>query len=90
MKILDSLTLISYVALNIDVVLQIKRIHKTRSSKDLSLLGMTIRGIAIGIILIKFISLKSTPLIIGQGLIALTFAIYYILAFSYFRNRKES
>jgi len=89
MSALDWLTLISYVALNIDVILQIKRIYETKSSRDLSLFGMTIRYIAIIIILIKFVSLKDTSLILGQGLIAVTFSIYFILAVSYFRYRKK-
>ena len=89
MSSLDELTLISYIALNIDVALQIKRIYKTKSSQDLSLLGMTIRGIAILVILIKFISLKDAALIIGQALIAATFAAYFILALSYFLYRNK-
>jgi uncharacterized protein with PQ loop repeat len=89
MSTLDTLTFISYVALNIDVVLQIRRVYKTKSSRDLSLLGMTIRYAAIVIILIKFISLKDESLILGQGLIAITFSIYFVLAVLYFRYRKK-
>lgn len=83
------LTVVSYIALNIDVVLQALRIYRTKSSKDLSILGMTIRFLAIIIILIKFISLSSLSLVIGQGLIAITFSIYLILAILYFRHRKS-
>jgi len=88
MNVLDMLTIISYVALNIDVVLQALRIYRTKSSKDLSLFGMSIRYLAIIIILIKFISLSSLSLVIGQGLIAITFSIYLVLAILYFRHRK--
>jgi hypothetical protein len=89
MTLLDLLTLLSYIALNVDVLLQIKRIYHTRSSRDLSLLGLSIRYIAILIILIKFISISDLPLIIGQGLIALTFTTYFALALYYFANRNE-
>jgi uncharacterized protein with PQ loop repeat len=89
-NILDFLTLISYIALNIDVILQAARIYKTKSSEDLSLFGMLIRYIAIVIILIKFISLSSVPLILGQGLIALTFTVYFVLAIIYFRHRDKT
>lgn len=89
MNILDILTLISYIALNVDILFQIRRIRRTRSSEDLSLLGMTIRYIAIAIILIKFISLSDKPLIIGQALIALTFTIYFAFAILYYHYRKE-
>lgn len=88
MNFLDWLTLISYIALNVDILFQIRRIHKTKSSKDLSLLGMTIRYIAIIIILIKFINLSDTALIIGQGLIVLTFTTYFTLAIMYFIHHK--
>jgi len=89
MSLLNLLTLISYIALNIDVILQLKRIYKTKSSKDLSLFGMAIRFAAIIIVLIKFISIKDTTLVVGQGLIAVTFTIYFILALSYFKYHKK-
>ncbi len=90
MDLLDWLTLFSYIALNVDVILQARRIYTTKSSEDLSLFGMTIRYVAIIIILIKFISLSSLSLILGQGLIAATFTIYFILAILYFRHRKRA
>ena len=88
MTILDWLTLSSYIALNIDIVLQIRRIYQRKSSEDLSLLGMTIRYIAILIIIIKFAAIGDTSLIIGQGIAVITFGTYFALALVYFRNRK--
>jgi uncharacterized protein with PQ loop repeat len=88
MTLLDLLTLLSYIALNVDILFQIRRIYKTKSSRDLSLFGMSIRYAAILIILIKFISISDLPLIIGQGLIALTFTTYLALAVYYFANRN--
>jgi hypothetical protein len=85
---LDLLTLLSYIALNVDIVFQIKRIYQTKSSRDLSLTGMTIRYAAILIIMIKFINISDLPLIIGQGLIVLTFTTYFALALYYFANRN--
>jgi len=90
MNLLDSLTLISYIALNIDLVLQIRRIYKTKSSDDISLTGIASRYVAIIIILIKFISLESVPLVVGQGLVAVTFTVYFIMAVTYFINRKNT
>ena len=84
MTVLDLLTLLSYIALNVDIVFQIKRIYQTKSSRDLSLTGMSIRYAAILIIMIKFMNLSDAPLIIGQGLIVLTFSIYFALALYYF------
>src|SRR5262249_15546309 len=89
MTILDLLTLLSYIALNVDIVFQIKRIYQTKSSRDLSLTGMIIRYAAIVIILIKFIGLSDVPLIIGQGLIVLTFGTYFALALYYFAKSNS-
>lgn len=88
MPLLDVATLFSYIALNIDILLQIKKIYQTKSSRDLSLLGMTIRYIAILIIFIKFYSLSDLPLILGQGLIVLTFTTYLMLAILYYIRRS--
>lgn len=89
MNLLDILTLLSYIALNVDIILQIRRIYETKSSHDLSLLGLVIRYIAILIILIKFISLEDLPLIIGQGLITVTFTVYFVFAAMYFLHRRK-
>lgn len=83
MKILDIASFLSYVALNIDMLLQIRQIHQTKSSRDLSLTGMSVRYVAIAVILTKFISLDDRALIFGQGLIFITFSTYYILAIKY-------
>jgi hypothetical protein len=88
MTVLDLLTLLSYIALNADILFQIKRIYQTKSSQDLSLAGMSIRYAAILIILIKFISISDMPLIIGQGLIVLTFSTYLALALYYLAKRN--
>lgn len=88
MALLDLLTLLSYIALNVDIVFQIHRIYHTKSSRDLSLFGMSVRYAAILIILFKFISLSDAPLILGQGLIVITFTTYFALALYYFVNRN--
>jgi hypothetical protein len=51
MTVLDLLTLLSYIVLNVDIVFQIERIYQTKSSRDLSLTGMSIRYAAILIIM---------------------------------------
>lgn len=88
MDFLDWVTLMSYIALNIDIIFEMRRIYHTKSSRDLSITGMTIRFIAIMVILIKFISLGETSLIVGQGLIVFTFTTYFALAIMYFIHRK--
>jgi len=88
MTLLDLVTLLSYVALNVDILFQIRRIYRTKSSRDLSLFGMGVRYTAIFIILIKFVSLSDLPLIVGQGLIVLTYTTYFALALYYFAKRS--
>ncbi len=89
MSSLDIFTALSYVGLNIDIIFQIRRIYKTKSSRDISLFGLSIRYIAILIILIKFISISDIALIIGQGLILITFTTYFILAFVYYSRKTK-
>lgn len=90
MSPLDILTLLALIAINADILFQIKRIYNTKSSQDLSLLGMGIRYTAIMMLLIKFIDLGDTALLVGHGLIALTFTLYFGLAVYYFAHRKNS
>ena len=88
MNLLDTLTILSYVALNADILFQIHRIYTTKSSHDVSLIGLSIRYGAVLVILIKFISLSDIPLIIGQSFILLTMTLYLFLAFLYTRRVK--
>lgn len=88
MNLLNFFTVISYIALNVDVLFQIRQIHRTKSSKDLSLVGLFIRYIAILIILVKFLSLSDISLIMGQGLLVFTFTTYFIFAVYYSVYRK--
>lgn len=89
MNILDILTLISYIALNIDIVFQIAQIYKTKSSRDLSLVGLSIRYVAIVVILVKFVSISDLSLMLGQGLILITFTTYFVFACYYFFKRSK-
>ena len=89
MDLLSFITLLSYIALNVDIVLQLKRIYQTKSSSDLSMLGLGIRYAAIIIIMVKFATLKDTALIVGQGLIVVTFTAYFVLAIIYSLRKKS-
>ncbi len=89
MSILDILTVFSYIALCADVLFQIARIHKTKSARDVSLIGASIRFVAIVIILIKFLSLNDWPLIIGQLLVFTSFLIYIFLVLVYKYKKAE-
>ena len=83
MSVLDLLTTLSYIALNVDVIFQMARVLKTKSSRDISLIGLGIRYAAIIVILIKFVGLSDLPLIFGQGLIFVTISLYLVLVVIY-------
>jgi uncharacterized protein with PQ loop repeat len=89
MSSLDLLTYIATFALTIDVLLQIKHIYHTKSSRDISIIGLCIRFFAIIVLLFKFISLNDFPLVMGQLLIAVTFTAYFALAGVYFIHRRK-
>lgn len=88
MELLNVLTLISYIALTTDVLFQIARIKRSRSSGDLSLIGLSIRQVAIVVIFYKFWTLGEWPLVVGQGLLAIAFTLYLTLAFYYCHCRR--
>jgi len=89
MSSLDIFTVLSYIGLNVDIIFQIRRIYRTKSSRDISLFGLSIRYAAIIIILVKFINISDIALIIGQGLILITFTAYFILALLYFLKKEK-
>jgi hypothetical protein len=89
MNLLDAITLLAYVGLNADIILQVRKLRSVRSSLDISITGLTIRMVAILIILYKLICVGDTSLIVGQTLMALTFVFYFILAIRYLPKPKK-
>ena len=89
MELLNALTLLSYIALTADTLFQISTIRKNHSSGDLSLIGLSIRQLAILIIFYKFLTLGEWPLVVGQGLLAIAFTLYLVLAFYYCHCRTR-
>lgn len=87
MELLDFITLLSFFALTADILFQIRNIYTRHSSGDISLIGISIRYVAILIIFYKFYTLAEWPLMIGQGMLAIVFSLYLILAFHYHRHK---
>ncbi|MBI2043995.1 hypothetical protein HYT24_01385 [Candidatus Pacearchaeota archaeon] len=81
--IIDSAVLMAFFALSIDIIFQIFHILKRKSSKDLSLIGISLRLTASSIFLIKFITVGDLVLITGQAIFVTGFFIYVILLFYY-------
>lgn len=89
MNLLDLLTLLSFIGLNIDVLLQAHKIRQVKSSEDISMGGLLVRWVAIFVILYKLICIGDVALIVGQGLLAITFTSYMVLVFSYIPKSKK-
>lgn len=87
MDTLDIITLLSFIALTADIMFQIRNIYSTHSSNDISLIGISIRYVAIMVIFYKFYTLTEWPLMIGQGMLAIVFTLYLVLAFHYHRHK---
>ena len=88
MSLLDLLTLLSFIGLNIDVILQARRIKQVKSSEDISISGLMIRFVAIVVILYKLVCVGDTALIIGQALLVITFTAYMLLVISFLPKKK--
>lgn len=87
MNTVDSLTIVSLVAINIDILLQNIRVFQRKSSLDISLLGTTIRYLAIIILLAKYLTIHDTVLIIGQTVILVNVGAYTYLVVRYRKGR---
>jgi hypothetical protein len=89
MNILDSLTFLSLVAINADILLQNLRVHRRKSSQDISLSGTVIRYTAIIIILAKYLTIHDRMLIVGQVAILLNVGIYLFLVVKYRHGNRQ-
>lgn len=89
MNYLDLATMISLAALNVDIVLQNIRVFRRKSSRDVSLMGVIVRYIAIFVILMKYLSLNDWVLCMGQMVIAANVTVYLVLVVRY-RHAKVS
>lgn len=81
--VLDILTFVSYIALNVDIFLQNRRVLQTKSSRDISIVGVLVRYAAVIIILVKFFALSDWALILGQLAIVANVTTYLYLVFKY-------
>ena len=81
-------TIIAYIAFSIDLLMQIFKIQKNKSSDDVTSWGVGIRLIGSCILLIKFITVNDSYLMIGQGLFSLTI-LAYLFTVIYFKSKDR-
>lgn len=89
MNFLDFITLLSFVGLTVDVLLQAHRVRQVKSSEDISIVGLSVRFFAIFIILYKLIVIGDFALIVGQAMLAIVFTSYLVLVISYLPSKKK-
>lgn len=87
MELINTLVIISYIALNLDVLLQNYRLYEIRESVDISLSGVALRLFAVIILATKFYLLNEGALFIGQSLLGLNVTVYLVLVTRYRRKK---
>ena len=85
---INYITIIAYLALNLDIIFQIFHISKRKSSKDLSLKGCFMRLFAVLIITIKLFMNGDLYLLIGHGTLTVVYVIY-VFMLVYYRSGKN-
>lgn len=79
-------TLLAFIAFSVDLLYQIRNLIRKKSSKSVSLLGLTARTIGTFVLLIKYINLSDVYLISGQVFFMVLVIIYLWLAYKYRNN----
>ena len=81
--LLDAVTLLAYVALALDLLLEIRKVKAQKHSADISFVGIAIRTSAATIILVKFFVLNDYVLLAGQVTLVALLVVYLALIYSY-------
>lgn len=83
---LDIITFFAYIALAVDLVLEIRKVRARQHSDDISLLGIAVRTSAATVILIKLFVVNDYVLIVGQAMLIALLIAYLVLIYR-FRSR---
>ncbi len=85
--IINYATLIAFIGLTLDNIIQIYHIIREKSSDNISFRGESIRLLAVIILLTKFILIKEYFLVIGQTIFLTTFVIYLFVIIKYHKEK---
>jgi hypothetical protein len=88
-ELINLLVIVSFVALNLDVLLQNYRLYQIRESVDISLSGVALRLFAVIVLATKFHLLDEGALFAGQSLLAVNVAVYLALVTRYRYKKKR-
>ncbi len=81
--LIDYGSIVAFATFTVGVLLQMKKILKRRSSRDIASSEVLLRFVASVIIFAKIITIKDPYLIIGQGLLLIFLSIYIAIAIRY-------
>ena len=88
MSTIDILTIIAYIGLCFNNILQIVHVIRRHSSLDISIVGELIRLFAVVIIWYKLLLVNDFAIFLGHTLIATTFLLYLIIIIYYRINKS--
>lgn len=80
---IDYSALVAYIAFSSDLIAQIARIYKRKSSADVSSRGVVLRLVGSSIILVKLIGIGDPYLTTGQIILTLTAGTYLYFTLRY-------
>jgi len=89
MSTIDILTIIAYIGLCFNNILQIVHVIRRHSSLDISIIGELVRLFAVIIIWYKLLLVNDFAVFLGHTLIATTFLLYLIIIIYYRINRSD-
>ena len=82
-NLLDYGLVLAYIAIMTDISLQIGRIWQRQSSGDVSIMGTTVRALASGVFLTKYVQIQDKYLTIGQSMFLALLGVYLFLLVKY-------
>ena len=82
-QLISFATVIAFIAFSADLIIQIYRVYRRKSSNDISARGTVIRTAGSLIILLKFINVDDPYLITGQIIITATIVTYLLMIVKY-------
>ncbi len=88
--LLDWGSFVALLMLSIAVCIQMLKIIEKQSSGEISLITVTIRTIAMAIILLKMVAIRDWYLICGQTMLMVTYACFAATVLKYRRNIKKA
>lgn len=79
-------TSIAFLFVIADLIAQLLKLYKAKSSEEISLVGLTIRFLGVGLFWLRFMVIEDTVFLIGQTIFAVLLLVYVYLVIKYRKN----